>query len=587
MRIALHRSAVRHAVLGLIYFLIASLTIATTRLGGGVAILFVANAILTAFLLTTPRREWRRALTACGIASAVATALFGFGAIAAPVLSVINMCEAFVAASLYRRLRGRAAPLDSTPGFFTFVLAAGIVAPLLSALGGAAVAALHGADFVENALRWFAGHALGTISFAPACLLVLDGNVRRWSRTASRKQLAEAVLLLSLVFATTVAVFTYKFTPLLFLPWLPVIVATFRLGRFGGAASIGIVALVAGGATLLGFGPVVDFVSSREAELQFLQFYLAATVLAILPPAAELAERKSLFERLQASEHRYRLLADHSTDIILDIDREGRIVFASAAIERVGGYRPEEVVGRLATDLVDPADTEKLRAAHGNVLATPDLVETIEYRAIRRDGSQVWMETRTQGVFDEHGRALGAVSAIRNVEARRERERVLAKEARTDGLTGALNRRAFMREIEKAAVSQRQLERGCVALFDLDHFKRINDRLGHSAGDAVLVAFVRLARRIVRDGDVVGRLGGEEFAVFMKGASFDQALRICERLRIACAEEITLRGQTGGVTVSAGIATLDGEPAPIVMERADAALYRAKRAGRNRLERAA
>jgi len=164
---------------------------------------------------------------------------------------------------------------------------------------------------------------------------------------------------------------------------------------------------------------------------------------------------------------------------------------------------------------------------------------------------------------------------------------VLAKEARTDGLTGALNRRAFMREIEKAAVSQRQLERGCVALFDLDHFKRINDRLGHSAGDAVLVAFVRLARRIVRDGDVVGRLGGEEFAVFMKGASFDQALRICERLRIACAEEITLRGQTGGVTVSAGIATLDGEPAPIVMERADAALYRAKRAGRNRLERAA
>jgi len=144
-----------------------------------------------------------------------------------------------------------------------------------------------------------------------------------------------------------------------------------------------------------------------------------------------------------------------------------------------------------------------------------------------------------------------------------------------------------MREIEAAAASQRQAERGCVALFDLDHFKHINDRHGHAAGDAVLIAFVKLARRIVRDGDCVGRLGGEEFAVFMKGASFDQALRICERLRIGCAEEITLRGEAGRVTVSAGIAAMDGAPASLVLERADNALYRAKRAGRNPLGRAA
>ncbi len=584
---ALYQLALRHVALGLVYFLLASFTIATTRLGDGVAILFVANAILTAFLLTTPRREWRGALTACGIASAAATTLFGFGMMAAPLLSVINMGEAFLAASVYRRLRGRSSPLDSLPGFFTFVLAAGIVAPVLSALGGATVAALHGADFAENALRWFAGHALGTISFAPACLLVLSGDVRRWARTSPRTQIVEAALLLSLVFATTLAVFTYAHASLLFLPWLPVIIATFRLGRFGGAASIGIVALIGGGTTLLGVGPVVEFVASREAELQFLQFYLAATVLAILPPAAELAQRKTLFERLQASENRYRLLADHSTDIILDIDRTGQIVFASRAIEGLGGYKPKEVVGRLATDLVDPADIERLRAAHRNVLASPGTVETIEYRAILRDGTQMWMETRTQGVFDEQGQPLGAVNAIRNVEERHERERLLAKEARTDGLTGALNRRAFMREIERAATSKRQAERGCLALFDLDHFKRINDRLGHAAGDAVLVAFVKLARRIVRDGDSVGRLGGEEFAVFLKGASFDQALHICERLRIACAEEISVGGTAGSVTVSAGIAALDGAPAPVVLEQADAALYRAKRAGRNRLELAA
>lgn len=584
---ALHRPVLRHAALGLGYFLIASLTVGTTRLGGGVAILFVANAVLTASLLTTPRREWRGALTACGLGSAAATALFGFGLAAAPVFSVINMCEAFVAASLYRRLRGRASPLESLSGFFTFILTAGIVAPLLSGLGGAAIATLHGADFAMNALRWFAGHALGTITFAPACLLVLSGDIGRWARTSSRRQYAEMAALLPLVAIVSLATFLQPVAPLLFLPWLPVIVATFRLGRLGAAASIGILTLVAGGATLLHLGPIVAFIGPGETALQFLQFYLAASVLAVLPAAAELARRKQLFERLQSSERRYRLLADYSTDIILDIDPDGRIAFASAAIEQMGGYRPADVVGRMASELVDPADISAIRAAHLRALATPGAVETVEYRAILGDGSQAWLETRTQGVFDEDGVALGAVSAIRNVEERRERERVLATEARTDGLTGALNRRAFMREIERAAGSKRQAECGCIALFDLDHFKGINDRYGHAAGDAVLIAFVKLAKGIVRDGDSVGRLGGEEFVVFLKGASFEQALRICERLRIACAEQIPLGGTTGNVTVSAGIATLDGEPAAVVLERADAALYRAKRAGRNRLERAA
>lgn len=587
MPIAPKRTILPLACLGLAYFLLASATIATTRLGGGVAILFVANAALTAYLLTTARQQWRRAMIVCGVASTLATGLFGFGIVAAPIFAVINMAEAFLAASLFRRFAGHRSPLESLSGFFVLLVTAGIFAPALSALGGATVAALHGADFATNALRWFAGHALGTMTFAPACLLVMRGDVGRWARGSSRRQLIEAAVLLPLVAATTLYVFLQATMPLLFLPWLPVTIATFRLGRLGAAASIGIVTVIAGAATLANVGPIVEIVGAREAELQFLQFYLASTMLAVLPAAAELARRKEMFERLQASERRYRLLADYSTDIILDIDPDGRIAFASAAVEQMGGYRAADIVGKLASELVDPADIEVVRAAHVRALTRPGTVETVEYRAILGDGSQAWMETRTQGVFDEDGRALGAVSAIRNVAERREREQVLAAEARTDGLTGALNRRAFMRELEKSAGSQRATERGCIALFDLDHFKRINDTLGHAAGDEVLITFVRLAKRIVREDDVVGRLGGEEFGILLKGATYQQARRVCDRLRMACEEEIPLEGITGCVTVSAGIAALNGAPAAIALEQADAALYRAKRSGRNRLELAA
>lgn len=587
MPIAPKRTVFRLAALGLIYFLLASLTIATTRLGNGVAILFVANAVLIAWLLTTPRREWRAPVMVCAFASTAATSLFGFGPLAAPLMAAVNMLEAISSVIAFRMIAGRASPLESLRGFFAFVLGMAIIGPAISGLGGASVASLYGADFLENAGRWVAGHGLGAMIFAPLSLLILRGDMGKWARDVSSRQRAEAITLIGGVAAVTVFTFTYAHGPLLFLPWLPVIVATFRLGRFGAAASIGLVTVIAGAATLFGAGPIVQFIDGREAELQFLQFYLAVTVLAVLPTAAELNSRKSLLAQVRSSEQRYRMLADYSTDIILEIDTAGRIIFASASIERLGGYRPGDLTGRPALDLVDPEDVEKVQAAHRAAISSPGAIETVEYRGITADGEQVWMETRTQGVFDADGKPLGAVSAIRNVEERKARERALTLEARTDGLTGALNRRAFVRELDRAAGSQRRAERGCLALFDIDHFKRVNDTLGHAAGDDVLIAFVRLARRIVRDGDVVGRIGGEEFAILLRGATFEDARRVCERLRLACAGEIVLPDLPGGVTVSAGIAALDGASAAQIMERADAALYRAKRGGRNRLELAA
>ena len=127
-----------------------------------------------------------------------------------------------------------------------------------------------------------------------------------------------------------------------------------------------------------------------------------------------------------------------------------------------------------------------------------------------------------------------------------------------------------------------------VAVVDLDHFKSINDRFGHAMGDAVLKRFGELARSMLRDGDLVGRLGGEEFALLLPETGLPQALEIVERLRAAFeAEGAVIDGVAVGATLSAGVAT--GSPdstLDAMLGNADEALYAAKARGRNQVERA-
>jgi diguanylate cyclase (GGDEF)-like protein len=122
-------------------------------------------------------------------------------------------------------------------------------------------------------------------------------------------------------------------------------------------------------------------------------------------------------------------------------------------------------------------------------------------------------------------------------------------------------------------------------VFDVDHFKRVNDSYGHDAGDQVLESFASIARRTVRDSDLVGRLGGEEFGIILPGVTLEQAQYICNRLRIAVSQTTLFCGTDSiRVTVSAGVARFDGHAKPErVLKAADKALYAAKNAGRDRL----
>jgi diguanylate cyclase (GGDEF)-like protein len=185
------------------------------------------------------------------------------------------------------------------------------------------------------------------------------------------------------------------------------------------------------------------------------------------------------------------------------------------------------------------------------------------------------------GLFEAVGQLLGAVLSQQDLNAR------LAREARTDALT-ALPNRAHAQDL--FAGFEQQCAQGrptALMLLDLDHFKQINDRHGHAAGDAVLVASARALRRLLRRSDGLARWGGEEFLAWLPATDGASALGVADKLReqFALAEHALPGGGTLRATLSAGVATLvPGETVYAALERADRALYRAKRAGRNRVE---
>ena len=572
------------------YFFVAAATVSTTRFDGGVAFLWVATALLIARLATLRRSAWPAHLLGCGIASTVVTALFGLGVAAAVPLAAVNLAEAVIAATLLRYIRMPERPLESMRWLAGFVLTTGMVAPALSGVGGASVAAIViDAHFATAFARWFAGHSLGALTFTPVFMLLFRGDLRERIRSTTRKGAAETTVLLLMVVGTSVAVFAESGMPLLFLPLLPVIFAAFRGGRLTAAVSIVLLTIVGCTLTLQGSGPISLMHGTMGDHMQFLQFYLAATVLTVLPISADLARRSNFIRELRDSEARYRMLADNSTDIILNLDVDGRVRFVSPSVTQLGGFEPSDLVGQNAALLVVPQDRPSAAKAHVMTLRGGGAMVSFEYRAVTASGVERWFETHSRAVRDDAGAMDGVVSVLRDISDRKVMETQLFHAALTDPLTQLPNRRAFKLELNRL-VEHVDPERslGCVAMFDFDHFKQVNDTYGHEAGDRVLREFGRIAIATVRGGDVVSRIGGEEFAVLLRHASLEQAVIVCERLRTAIEEMVIMvEGRPVRVTASGGVAFIGDGDAEDVLRSADAALYEAKRDGRNRLRLAA
>ena len=572
----------RQWLLALGYGLLAGIAVTLTRFDGGVAFLWGASALLIAALVRTSFRNWWAPLTACGAVGLGVTGFLGLGWAMAPFLLAANLGEAAIAAHWLKRERGSRELMANLSWFGRFVVAV-VAGPVLMAPVAATTLWAFGGDPGATLKNWVFGHALGNLALAPIAYMLTGRAARRETRQVFKRHTGTAVVMLPLVSAVVFFTFWQTTWPLLFMPVMWIVFVTFRLGRLGAALSLALLTGIGGILTAKGLGPLSLTGASLGDRMQFFQFYLAATVLTVIPIAADLHSRQKLHRSLRRSEAEFRMLAEHCTDVIMRISIDGRILYASPSVELVTGYRPEELIGRHSSLLIERADFARVRDEHRATLAAGGEARSYSYRTIVRSGEQRWFSTHGRALLDEYGEPIELLSYIRDITGAKANEREWVQAALTDSLTGLPNRRAFERAAAKRLASSAP-DRDCVALFDLDRFKSINDRFGHDVGDEVLRGFAEVALTLTRPVDTLARLGGEEFALLMEDVLIEQAYEICERIRREIGRS-TLAEPLGGlrVTVSGGVATLGPDGLDASLKAADEALYRAKRGGRDRL----
>jgi diguanylate cyclase (GGDEF)-like protein/PAS domain S-box-containing protein len=282
------------------------------------------------------------------------------------------------------------------------------------------------------------------------------------------------------------------------------------------------------------------------------------------------------------SEARFRSLVAHSSDLITVLDADGLITYQSPSIERLLGYRVDEVEGTRFDRLLSETDRPllaQLIAIDGSGDAE---AHTIECSVSHRDGATLRFEVQhTDLLHDEHVR--GIVLNCRDVSERKAFEEQLAHQAFHDPVTKLANRALFSDRVEHALMrTQRGVHEIAVMFIDLDDFKTVNDSLGHAAGDEVLQEVGRRLKIAVRPGDTVARFGGDEFAVLLDGVSgssdaADAAARILRALDLP----IEIEGKNVFPRASVGICLvgedLETPEAAELLRNADVAMYMAKR----------
>jgi diguanylate cyclase (GGDEF)-like protein/PAS domain S-box-containing protein len=270
-------------------------------------------------------------------------------------------------------------------------------------------------------------------------------------------------------------------------------------------------------------------------------------------------------------------------DAIFSEDLAGLIRSWNPGAERMFGYSAGEVVGRDIRFLI-PSEHEEDRLLER--IRRGEEVEPYETVRRRKDGSLIDVWLTSSPLRDSRGAVIGVAKIARDLTERKELERKLMAEAQTDALTEATVRRRF-RELAQRELARVRRHGGVISIvaIDVDHFKNINDTYGHAFGDEVLRALVRAWHEIMREEDVLGRWGGDEFLLLLPDTDDSMAATVAERMRMAIAGMALSAGAAAPlhVTVSIGVAASIADDSGIdaLLIRADKALYAAKRAGRN------
>lgn len=288
---------------------------------------------------------------------------------------------------------------------------------------------------------------------------------------------------------------------------------------------------------------------------------------------------------LRSNESRLRKLIENAPDAFFVYNEKGHILDVNRVACEQLGYDREELLAASIYEIGDKAE-----APEQVQLIWPSLEsgESCTIRSVhkRKDGSTFPVEINITGLIDKGSRQMFAFA--RDITETEKLKEYLSNLAMTDELTNLYNRRAFMLTLDKELATASRFNRDLSVLaIDIDYFKNVNDRYGHSGGDTVLQYFAQVALKSIRAQDTLGRIGGEEFAIILPETTIDCAKIIAERFRRSV-EDISIAHELGTIkfTVSIGIACFDEQSknSKRIVNNADAALYAAKGAGRNQVK---
>ncbi|QNM97966.1 diguanylate cyclase domain-containing protein [Chitinimonas koreensis] len=322
----------------------------------------------------------------------------------------------------------------------------------------------------------------------------------------------------------------------------------------------------------------------HQQHFETSQRLLAERTEALTALAQEVERRRLSEQTLRTSEARIRLIIESSGEAFVATDDDGRVTDWNRQAERLFGWARDEMLGRELAAMLVP---EHAQAAYADGLARlrrdgQDAVLRLDLQAQTRERGEIQVEMTITAI--KSGSQCLFSAFLRDVSAQRQHEARLRHQAEHDALTGLPNRRAFMALLEDGLAQARRPQ--AVLFLDLDGFKAVNDQHGHESGDELLRQFAARIRSCVRDSDVVARLGGDEFVLLLRGLNdgATDAERVARQIIGRMADPFELTGTTVGVTTSVGVALHrpgDQATPDALLQRADAAMYIAKRAGKN------
>ena len=308
---------------------------------------------------------------------------------------------------------------------------------------------------------------------------------------------------------------------------------------------------------------------------------------------ADITERKKAETAVFQAKERAQVTLESIGDAVITTDSEGRIDYMNPVAESLTGWENREAQGRLMGEVLTVVDEGTREAGESPImrcLREGQVLGLAQHTAlVERRGQEIAIQDSAAPIRDRAGNLIGAVMVFHDVSKERRLHRALHYQASHDALTGLINRREFENRLTAAVDGVRQDAASNQALLylDLDQFKLINDTCGHPAGDQLLRQITGLLQSRVRTGDIIGRLGGDEFGILLASCPLDQALRVAEQLRQAI-RDYRFVWQDGvlAVGVSIGLVEITAETPTVasVMSAADVACYSAKDLGRNRVQ---